>query len=228
MEPREHWWEHKWKPRVEIAGLVVLAVYTVFTGVMSFANLKSADAAKSAAETAAASTRPWMKITSIDLVEGKGPIKTLMFHWPGSAKRTPPFLQYSVSLQNVGHTIAQDIRVIPYLYFGILSESWHDDVSKKESAFCGANAKASPGTGAIVFPSESLKLRGGTSALEAAYSGPAALIICVNYRGAPGTYYQTSAWAGMYEFRNIVILKGVDASASDLKLYRDQSGDHAN
>ena len=42
----------RWKKRIEITGFVVILIYTVFTGLMWFANKKSADAAQSAANTA--------------------------------------------------------------------------------------------------------------------------------------------------------------------------------
>jgi|SRR5271165_3466522 len=46
--PTERNWWDKWKPIVEISGVVLLAIYTSFTIPMYFANKKAADAAKSA------------------------------------------------------------------------------------------------------------------------------------------------------------------------------------
>jgi hypothetical protein len=52
-KPERNWWD-KAKPFVEIAGILLLAVYTGFTVGMYFANREAADAAKSAADTASA------------------------------------------------------------------------------------------------------------------------------------------------------------------------------
>jgi hypothetical protein len=50
------WWDHA-KPFVEIAGILLLLVYTIYTIKMYFANRDAADAAKSAADTAAKTMR---------------------------------------------------------------------------------------------------------------------------------------------------------------------------
>jgi hypothetical protein len=49
--PEKDWWE-KWKPLVEIVGVVLLGVYTIFTIYMSYANRDAANAAELAANTA--------------------------------------------------------------------------------------------------------------------------------------------------------------------------------
>lgn len=59
------WWD-KFKPFLEVAGIALLAIYTFFTIKMYRANKQSADAAKSAAETAhdafVKGNRPWLGV----------------------------------------------------------------------------------------------------------------------------------------------------------------------
>ena len=61
------WWD-KVKPLVEIGGIVLLAIYTIYTIKMYCANKQAADAATSAAVTAhdalTKSTRPWIAVDS--------------------------------------------------------------------------------------------------------------------------------------------------------------------
>jgi hypothetical protein len=64
--PKKDWWD-KAKPWVELTGVILLAIYTGFTIAMYFANKETADAAKSAADTAAGQLdemrldqRPWI------------------------------------------------------------------------------------------------------------------------------------------------------------------------
>jgi hypothetical protein len=226
----QQWWQ-KWKPRVEIAGLLILAIYAIFTGLMYFANKEAADAAKSAADTAAANIRPWLKIKSITLRPGIGPIKTLMFHWPLTGAKTNPSIQIKVSIENLGHSVAQDIEVEQRLFFGkFTTTGWHDLVTNEEERAC-RTSKTRPRTSAVsavVFPSETLDWYGAPAAPIPEDGSAAAVIVCVNYRGAPGTRYQTQAWSGLYEKNYVIIPEGVDAEASLLRLIRDQSGDHAD
>lgn len=49
--PDAHWWS-RWKPFVEITGLALLLIYTVFTAAMYFATKEAADAAKLSADAA--------------------------------------------------------------------------------------------------------------------------------------------------------------------------------
>jgi hypothetical protein len=227
--PKRGWWD-KGKPFFEATGVVALCVYTGFTAAMYFVNKEAADAAKSAADTAAASIRPWLKIKSIDLRPGIGPIKTLMFHWPLTGAQAPPGLQLKVSLENLGHSVAQDIVVDEKLFFGKFTNTgWHDLVTQEEEQACRASKIQPPSSAinAVVFPSETLDSYGVPGALYPEEGSAAAVIVCVNYRGAPGTRYQTQAWSGLYENQYIIIPIGVDADVSVLRLIREQSGDHA-
>jgi hypothetical protein len=82
----------------ETIGLVVLIVYTIFTGEMYFANKKSADAAKSAADTAEAefktSTRAWM---------------TVNLNNPGGVQDGRPLLT-TIDFTNTGKSPALNVR----------------------------------------------------------------------------------------------------------------------
>jgi hypothetical protein len=93
----KNWWD-KAKPYVESAGIVLLAVYTFFTILMYCANKKAADAAKSAADTAASQLeftqnsfreeqRAWIGVPDIKIVSLPSPAKmNVIFHNSG---RTP-------------------------------------------------------------------------------------------------------------------------------------------
>lgn len=59
-KPEKNWWD-KIKPFIEIAGITLLAVYTIYTIKMYHANKEAADAAKNAAATADATLREIQK-----------------------------------------------------------------------------------------------------------------------------------------------------------------------
>ena len=61
-------------------------------------------------------SRPWIKITTVELRPGIAPIKTLMFHWPLTGAEVPPILQVKVSLLNVGHSPAQNVEAVPEFF----------------------------------------------------------------------------------------------------------------
>jgi hypothetical protein len=208
----------------------------------------SADAAKSAADTAIAGTRPWIKIDSVELRPSVMDIKTLMFHWPSSGlevfpqyagKELPPTLQVKVNMTNIGHSPAKDIEVKAELFFHKFdSIKWHDAVVSEEQRFCASAANQKPSSAAqIGYPSESLENAIGLSAIvkEADITvdngvryASAALVFCVNYKGVGDTPHQTQAWFGLYEDRNIGIAIGQDVDADHLRLIRDRNGDHAH
>jgi hypothetical protein len=198
---------------------------------MSCTARKTADAAKSAAETAAASLRPWIKIEKLELTKGTGPIHTLQFHWPSTGAVVPPNLQLTASFLNVGHSVAQDVEVAMELFFAKFeSDKWHDVVTQEEQRFCGsAIYHTEAGITDIVFPSDSWQWHGAAvGVVPKSLTQPAAsLIMCVGYRGAPRTRYQTQARFGLYENNAVFIPAGVDADIDGLKLIRDEEGDHA-
>lgn len=202
---------------------------------------ESADAAKSAADIASAGLRPWIKIKSVELRKGIGPIKTLAFHWFPTGAAMPPVIQVRASVVNVGHSVAQDVEIIPELFFGrFVSDKWHDVVSREEERFCRSAAnQVSSSAASIIFPSESSESNMGVGGIvhdtdtmrtpgSPLTHSAASLILCVNYRGAPTTQYQTEAWFGLYEDNLVLIAIGVDGDASHLRLIRDENGDHAN
>jgi len=172
--------------------------------------------------------RPWVKITGIDLRSGIGPVKTLMFHFPPTRARMSPQLQVKVTVKNIGNSVAQDIEVVPILFFGdFVSDKWHDVVIGEEDKVCRNRQVASEGSGQIVFPSETRDWNMGIGGIKPPHDEAAELILCVNYRGAPETQYQTRAAAGLYERNNVIIPNATDADASILRLIRDPTADHA-
>ncbi len=72
--PEKDWWD-KSKRWVELAGILLLALYTGFTIAMYFANRKSADAAKSAADTAAKALKDSEDSFAQDLAQMKAQTK---------------------------------------------------------------------------------------------------------------------------------------------------------
>jgi hypothetical protein len=198
------------------------------------ATQEAADAAKSAADTASTSIRPWIKINTVELRESAGPIRTLMFHWFPTGAAVPPMIQVKVSVLNVGHSVAQNAQVISELFFGKFeSDKWHDDVTKEEERFC-ASVPIRPPNGAskIVFPSEPAEWNMGIEGIiregDAGSTVAASLILCVDYNGTPTPPYQTQAWFGLYQNNSVFINTELDADANNLRLIRDESGDHAN
>jgi Ca2+/Na+ antiporter len=74
-KPDKDWWD-KTKPFVEIVGAVLLLIYTAYTIRMYSANKEAADAAQSAAVTAAkqestleVSQRPWIEVVNPSIVQ---------------------------------------------------------------------------------------------------------------------------------------------------------------
>jgi hypothetical protein len=110
-KPTEH---IKWTDKVQATCAILLVlitfVYTYYTR----------GQVKSAVEATTENLRPWIKIKSIGLVAGHSPVHTLMFHLQFPGKQTSPaFLLLSLSLENVGHTVAQDVYILPY-FFSVL------------------------------------------------------------------------------------------------------------
>lgn len=62
-QPKKDWWDNT-KPFVELAGIVLLGVYTFYTIKMYSANKNAADAATKAANVAAAQARPVLWLTN--------------------------------------------------------------------------------------------------------------------------------------------------------------------
>jgi hypothetical protein len=92
-------------------GLLVLIAYTVFTGMMWCANKKSADAAKSAADTAQKTLtnsieafrvdeRAWVEIGKIEKTETYPP-----------DQKFGEIFKFAIYPKNVGKTVARDVRI---------------------------------------------------------------------------------------------------------------------
>jgi hypothetical protein len=132
-EVEKDWWE-KTKPFLEIAGILLLAVYTFYTIKMYCANKKSADAATSAANTArdalVIGNRPWIKV---DLWQ----TAPLEFLPDGSAK-----MGIQERIENVGSSVA--LRV----------QSWFNifPLGSTSNTFLDAKARQKEGCDAIRFP----------------------------------------------------------------------------
>lgn len=116
--PQKEWWD-KAKPWVELIGVVLLAIYTGFTIAMYFANNKSADAAKRAANAAVQSNtdarnrflqdqRPYLWLVKNNPVMGfiqkpGQPLGQVVWDW---------------RLTNYGKTPAYNIRIYEYISLG--------------------------------------------------------------------------------------------------------------
>jgi hypothetical protein len=211
---------------IEVIALGALFWYTHYAGQQADAAIRAAKAAKSAADTAVTSLRPWIKIDSIELRSAIGPMKALMFHWPITGELTPPTLQVKISLENVGHSVAEGIKVNPTLFFARFNDHWRSATIEQQKKFCSLEYRTDEE--GMLFPSDSSDWYGGLGAPTPAESSAAVVIVCVNYSGAPGTNYHTEARATLRENDSVVIPIGVDAGAPSLRLEREMSGDHAN
>ena len=133
----------KWKFRVEIIGLIVLTVYAGFTIAIWHVSKKSADAAKSAADTAAKqlemAERPWVSV---------------------EMKIVTPFVFDSIgagvglqaTLKNTGHSPAARVwaeaEMLPTMPADVLAE--RDRYCNETKAHSAANARI----GDTIFPEE--------------------------------------------------------------------------
>jgi hypothetical protein len=111
-ERRERPSKKRWdgiKRIVEFCGIGLLAIYTAFTIGMYCANKKAANAAKSAADTAASqlqlSERPWLSIKGIKVLA--------IVH---SDEPTEPRIKLEYDIENTGHGIAVLVGVFSELF----------------------------------------------------------------------------------------------------------------
>lgn len=231
-------WLRSNKTAIETLGLFVLIAYTSAAFWQGREAKRSADAAtiaadaaQSAADTAAAGLRPWLKINEVSLRHGSDAIPTLGFHWPLTGAPIPPMLQIKVSLDNVGHSVAQNIVPWPRLFFSTFSaDGWEGRIVTAESRVCdGITSIVVPTGGRSAFPGDPIVFDMGASGLiPNRINAPAAeLIVCVNYTGLGGKHFQTQARFGLYEDNSVYVYNGRDAQADRLRLIRDPAGDHA-
>lgn len=239
----------------EIAGIIVLAVYTAFTAAMYFATKKSADAAKTAGEIAEFSQRPWIKIVDVK-AKGNAAIPTLTFQgfgygfFPNGRKQVT--FQLGVSSKNIGHSVA-DASVDYELFLALwentgptshgYSTGYAGEVAKEQKRYCVLSAqRANFDNMRTVFPDEPLDWNGSVSQpilpdrvnhirqnTEAEYILPV-LIVCVNYRWPGSTkIYQSSVLYEAFksEDRSRFFVTGRDVPEDRILLMRNPSEDHA-
>ena len=187
-------------------------------------------------------TRPWIKITVVELRNGGGAIKTLQFHWPFTDKEVPPILQVHLAYTNTGHSIASSIETAAEVFYGkFVGDKWHDMVTREEATFCKSALDRKPsGAGVILFPNdpasdEFMGIGGLIHPKDVSFDAKgvrvisAALITCTNYIGSKGSRYQTQSWSGLYDNRSVFIPVGVDIDSSEgLTLIRDPNGDRTD
>lgn len=120
------------KRKVEYGGVALLAIYTLFTVGMYCANKQAADAATSAANTAAAqlqlTERPWItiKLTFTEPPQSHSPGPSLTFNTDGTAS-----LNMFVSLKNIGHSVATAIYVRPQMYPPVFERLLTEPIDKQ-------------------------------------------------------------------------------------------------
>ncbi len=106
----KNWWD-KGKPFVEIAGMVLLGIYTGYTIKMYCANKKAADAARDAADSTAESVtltrasahldqRAWLAVEDIPGVAKVGDFFSAVVHVKNSGKTPAINERFSIALNN--------------------------------------------------------------------------------------------------------------------------------
>jgi hypothetical protein len=133
------------KFRVELIGAFVLIIYTFFTILMWHANKKSADAAKSAADTAAKqlelTSRPWVDI-DVSITS------------PVTYDSNGMHVSFTFAPKNIGQSPAQDVSIAPKLVPG----SMGTDVREMQKRICDNRAAASDEPlRYVLFPDRSYK-----------------------------------------------------------------------
>jgi hypothetical protein len=116
------WWD-KSKPFVEIAGIVLLAVYTFFTIRMYYANKEAADAANSAATTASSALQSSGQSFQQEQRAYIAPTQAMMSNPPLCEIPGRPRVCADVHVANSGRTPAIGVRLRRYLTFGEHAES---------------------------------------------------------------------------------------------------------
>lgn len=195
-EKKRDWFDYG-KIGLEIAGFAVICVYAAYTIKIYCANQKSADAAKSAADTAASqlelTQRPWVFVKDAKVAS------PLTFDKDGA------HVTFEITIHNSGLTPAVNALILPKLYPLPLIESARPPVER----LCDATSYASSTTGLLIFPntdSPPQTLTFGISKKEVGdntHSGVLVItpFICVLYRptfrkGGPGysSGLQYSLW----------------------------------
>lgn len=118
---------------VEVVGIFILFVYTSFTILIWWANKKSADAAKSAADTSLASERGWIKIADIEAGSDFWYTPTESFQ-----------MTMNYRLVNVGHSVITSIHFDAQMIPEYWGQTMIHDVIDKEIAWCNEKRKERP------------------------------------------------------------------------------------
>jgi hypothetical protein len=143
-------------------------------------------------------------------------------------------------MQNVGHSVAENVSVRGDFYFvHFTSSGFWDDVTRYQKQFCapqivpiydvgGHRLDRIPGQ--LLFPSEKLTITTGavgtTDQKDLGATGVAtALIVCVDYTDAAGASHQTQMAAGVLINGGRIIKMGQDSNA--LQFDRVSINDHA-
>ena len=211
------------------------------------ATQRSANAAKSAADTAIAGLRPWIKIMDVQ-TRGEGTvIPALSFQtnpvWPAGTSQTT--FQLQISLKNVGHSPAR-LTVDFELFLPLWKNGYSDVIYQEKRRFCNAAAKkglkVDPSLQIILFLEESHNWDGGGAALvdskvinyfsdhgTVPYILPV-VAVCTNYQfGDSPTIYQTSALYEVFrkDDRTRFFEVGKGIPASQIFLIRNEASDDA-
>ncbi len=205
-------------------------VQAIGTAIVAFYAINTSAATQQQANVADADLRPWLQISDVKIRPSVPMAASLMFHAPAvlGGMLTGPSLLYDISIKNLGHSIAQGIGMTNELFYHSFdSGQWHDLVINEETETCKSSRSRMPpyGDGINLFPGESHDFLGNVGSVERPANGAAALLICVDYDTPSGHQYQTRAWFGLYENREIVLPNDADADASILTLIREPSGD---
>jgi hypothetical protein len=207
---------------------------------------KSSNAAKTAADIAELSERPWIKIVDVKTRGNNPVVPALSFtgfgHGPFPKGNQQVNFQIDVSLKNVGHSVA-DLAVDHELFLP-LWDMYFNMIMAEEEKFCGQSwhAKSESPAKAELFPDESFDWYGASGAFPAQdhinhfdKGNPAGYVIptevvCVNYRlSGSDKVYQTRALYEVFrrDNRTRFFDTGIDVKARDIFLIREQFGDSA-
>lgn len=126
---------------IAVVGLVVVIVYTFYTGLMYCANKKAANAAESAARTAASqlelADRPWLSVVKAETASN------MTFDKDGSAWVTLNF-----TIRNSGTSPAVDVWVMPKIFVPDAKAAWGGELSKDCQSVAGKPSQI----GTTIFP----------------------------------------------------------------------------
>ncbi len=239
------------KLAIEIAMLFIVAAYAAVSAFQLVQMKNAADAAKSAAETAAnqleLTERPWIKITDVQTRSNNPIIPALSFQkppqWPSGTQQAT--FQLDISYKNVGRSVAK-VSVDFKLFLPLWKDGYSNVILATEKSFCDSVSRINPDPNlqVINFPGDDpYHWYGGGAAIVNAETtnyfsdirpGVGHILpvvaVCVNYQfGESPKVYQTRALFEVFRKDNrtrfFEIGRGVPAH--DIFLQRNASGDAA-